>query len=45
MVEASRLDALIQENKIRKFLRMDGWAVVGKFCLRGMGGKHDGSKW
>ncbi len=43
-VEASQLEALIQHDKIKKFLRMSGWAVVGKTPLRGMGGKHDGSR-
>ncbi|UCE78794.1 MAG: hypothetical protein JSV13_09850 [Nitrospiraceae bacterium] len=43
-VEDSHLEALIHQDKIKKFLRMDGWAVVGRTRLRGMGGKHDGSR-
>lgn len=43
-VEDSELDILIKQDKIRSFLRLDGWAIVGKTRLRGMGGKHDGSK-
>lgn len=44
VVEASHLNFLIKQNKIKSFLRMDGWTVIGKSRLRGMGGKHDGSK-
>ena len=29
MVEASHLDALISSNKIKKFLRSEGWVTVG----------------
>jgi hypothetical protein len=29
MVEASQLDTLISSNKIKKFLRSEGWATVG----------------
>jgi hypothetical protein len=29
MVEASQLDTLISSNKIKKFLRSDGWVTVG----------------
>lgn len=43
-VEDSELDILIKQNKIKRFLRIDGWATVGKSRIRGMGGKHDGSK-
>ena len=28
MVEASRLDTLIASNKIKKFLRSEGWVTV-----------------
>jgi hypothetical protein len=43
-VEDAQLDILIKQNKIKSFLRLDGWATVGKSLIRGMGGKHDGSK-
>ena len=29
MVEASQLDRLISSNKIKKFLRSEGWVTVG----------------
>ena len=29
MVEAFQLDTLISSNKIKKFLRFDGWVTVG----------------
>lgn len=29
VVEASQLDTLISSNKIKKFLRFDGWVTVG----------------
>jgi len=29
VVEASQLDTLISSNKIKKFLRFDGWVIVG----------------
>ena len=29
VVESSQLDTLISSNKIKKFLRFDGWVTVG----------------
>ena len=29
MVESSQLDTLISSNKIKKFLRSEGWVTVG----------------
>ena len=29
MVESSQLDTLISLNKIKKFLRFDGWVTIG----------------
>jgi len=29
VVESSQLDMLISSNKIKKFLRFDGWVTVG----------------
>jgi len=29
VVESSQLDTLISSNKIKKFLRFDGWITVG----------------
>ncbi len=34
MVEASHLDALISSNKIKKFLRSEGWVTVGIDLMR-----------
>ena len=36
------LDRLIAENKIEKFLRREGWAVIGIDRIRGMGGSYFG---
>jgi perosamine synthetase len=43
-VESSLLDELIASNKIRKFLRSDGWATVGIDPIRGHGGSYKGSE-
>jgi len=42
-VESSLLEDLIASNKIRKFLRSDGWATVGVDPMRGYGGCYEGS--
>jgi hypothetical protein len=34
MVEASQLDTLISSNKIKKFLRSEGWVTVGNDPIR-----------
>ncbi len=43
-IEPSLLDELIASNKIRKFLRSDGWATVGIDPIRGYGGSYKGSE-
>jgi hypothetical protein len=42
MVKPFILDSLISENKIKKFLRSDGWATIGTDRLRGTGGPFNG---
>ena len=34
VVESSQLDTLISSNKIKKFLRFDGWVTVGSDPIR-----------
>ena len=34
VVESSQLDTLISSNKIKKFLRFDGWVTVGIDLIR-----------
>jgi hypothetical protein len=41
MVEASRLDTLISSNKIKKFLRSEGWVTVGIDPIRKESGVND----
>src|SRR5208337_566228 len=43
-IEPSLLDELIALNKVRKFLRSDGWATVGIDPIRGYGGSYKGSE-
>ena len=42
MVKPFMLDSLLSENKLKKFLRADGWATIGSDRLRGMGGHFNG---
>jgi hypothetical protein len=42
MVNSIFLDYLVEEGKIKKFLRSQGWVVVGVDSIRGMGGSYDG---
>jgi hypothetical protein len=42
MVSHNLLDHLINDGKIRKFQRSDGWAVIGKNRIRGTGGLYEG---
>ena len=42
MVKPFMLDSLISENKLKKFLRSDGWATIRTDRLRGMGGHYNG---
>lgn len=42
MVKQTLLDDLIKSDKIKKFLRSEGWAVMGVDRVRGMGGDYEG---
>ncbi len=42
MVKHTLLDDLIKSGKIKKFLRLEGWAVIGLDPVRGMGGSYEG---
>jgi hypothetical protein len=42
MVKPFILDSLISANRLKKFLRSDGWATIGTDRLRGMGGQFSG---
>jgi hypothetical protein len=44
MVKPFMLDSLISENKLKKFLRSDGWTTIRIDRLRGMGGHFNGSE-
>jgi len=44
MVKASSLDELISSGKIKKFLRSEGWAIIGISPIRGFGGNYEGSE-
>jgi hypothetical protein len=42
MVKPFILDSLIYTNRIKKFLRSNGWATIGTDLIRGMGGHFNG---
>jgi len=39
IVSSNVLDRMLEEKKVDFFRRSDGWVVVGRDLLRGMGGK------
>lgn len=41
-IEPALLDGLIDSNKIKKFLRSDGWATVATDAIRGRGRMYEG---
>ena len=42
MVKPLMLDILLFANKIKKFLRSEGWITVGIDKIRGTGGYYEG---
>ena len=42
MVKPINLDTLLFSNKIKKFLRSEGWVTVGVDKIRGSGGHYEG---
>jgi hypothetical protein len=42
MVTNNILEFLIKRGKINKFLRSDGWTVIGKDTIRGRGSIYNG---
>ena len=42
MIETDRLDTLISKDRVKIFLRAEGWAIVGRDRLRGAGGTYAG---
>lgn len=42
LVKPVLLDKLIASNKIKKFLRSEGWTTVGTDRIRGKGGYYEG---
>ena len=42
MVKPVMLDTLLFANKIKKFLRSEGWVTVGVDKIRGAGGYYEG---
>lgn len=43
IVDSKILDQMISWNRIRMFMRSDGWAMVGISPLRGSGGLYEGA--
>lgn len=41
-VDSMILNQMISWNRIRMFMRSDGWAMVGISPMRGMGGMYEG---
>jgi hypothetical protein len=42
MIKPLLLDGFISSNKIKKFLRSEGWTTVGTDQIRGKGGYYEG---
>jgi hypothetical protein len=42
LVKAAMLDLLINLRQINQFERSDGWAIIGRDPLRGVGGGYGG---
>jgi hypothetical protein len=42
MIKPIMLDTLLFANKIKKFLRSEGWITVGVDKIRGRGGSYEG---
>jgi len=42
IVKSFLLEDLISSNKIKKFLRSEGWITVGVNTIRGQGGYYEG---
>ncbi len=42
IIDSVLLDQMISANKIRMFMRSDGWAMVGINPVRGAGGTYEG---
>lgn len=42
VVDSRILDQMIEWNRIRMFMRSDGWTMVGINPMRGAGGTYDG---
>lgn len=42
VIDARNLDEMISVNKIKMFMRSDGWTMVGINPIRGSGGVYDG---
>ncbi|HNX25723.1 MAG TPA: hypothetical protein PKG60_16875 [Spirochaetota bacterium] len=41
-IDKALLDEMISVNRIRMFMRSDGWAMVGVADMRGSGGMYTG---
>lgn len=44
IVKSFLLEDLISSNKIKKFLRSEGWITVGVNTIRGQGGYYEGAE-
>jgi len=42
VIDAGNLDQMISVDKIKMFMRSDGWAMAGISPVRGYGGAYDG---
>ena len=43
-IDSAMLDQMISVNRIKMFMRSDGWTMVGINPIRGMGGNYDGAE-
>lgn len=42
VIDSALLDQMVSVNKIKMFMRSDGWAMVGINPMRGSGGMYGG---
>ena len=42
MIKPVLLDSFMSSNKIKKFLRSEGWITIGTDQIRGKGGHYEG---
>lgn len=42
LIDSAVINELISKNRLKGFLRSDGWVTVGQDLIRGIGGRYSG---